>query len=62
MFKKDVSILKSSSVKLNQRTAEFLYMLKTYLQNNVFTKPKLKVFQNDIANNENQVLKYLKVL
>ena len=37
-------MIKSSSVKLNQRTAEYLYMLKT--------KPKLKLFQNEIANNE----------
>ena len=30
----------------------YLYMLKTYLQNNILTNPKLKLFQNDIANNE----------
>ena len=44
LFIKYVSMIKSSSVKLNQRTAEYLYMLKT--------KPKLKLFQNEIANNE----------
>ena len=44
--------VKSSSAKLNQRTAKYLYMLKIYLQNNIFTNPSLKVFQNDTANNE----------